>query len=169
MATRQNYEKEIVDNLVAGMEGAGSKEKTYKGNASDNRFCPKDWGLTGKMRFQYGDFRVEMADRTLVVEIETAGNVSNLVKFWPLLTSDSLAKPLLLIHVFWTGSKSDYQSHILLWRFVRERMRQSAPDVFNGWLLNYRGKATDSALRGRFERCLRKPLAKLLAEDTCHP
>ena len=85
---------------------------TYgSGNRFDPGFC-----LIGSQRFQFGDLRVELADRLVVVEVESGGGLTNLVKYWPPTPTGD--RPILLIHAFGQVSANDYLSHLRLWDFV---------------------------------------------------
>ena len=58
---------------------------------------------------------------TVVVEVESAGGVGNLVKHWPLLTAKPRRKRLAILHVFQLNSDADYIAHRRLWQFLVER------------------------------------------------
>lgn len=71
---------------------------------------------------QFGDLRIETETRTIIVEIEgkSSGTIHNLVKYWPYLSGQTLARPskeFILIHVY----GSSYPSHKALWWFMRGR------------------------------------------------
>jgi len=72
--------------------------------------------------FQFGDLHVDLPDRIVVVEVESAGGVTNLAKYWEALASGRIAKPLKLLHVFLQKSANDYEAHLLVWRFLQEQM-----------------------------------------------
>lgn len=93
---------------------------TGRGYGASNRFDP-GFGLMGQQRFQFGDLRIDLADRVVVIEVESAGGVTNLVKYWPL--AETAMKPILLLHAFGQGSLNDYISHLRLWDHVWEKMR----------------------------------------------
>lgn len=88
-----------------------------------NRVDP-GWDLPTNQRFQFGDLRIESDDATVVVEFESAGGVTNLVKYWPLLLKREQPKRFVLAHVFRIASANDYIAHRHLWEFVIERMRE---------------------------------------------
>lgn len=112
-----------------------------QGMGHANRFeCGFD--LVGSQRFQFGDLRVELPDRTVVVEIESAGGLTNLVKYWPLAAKPG--KPLLLLHVYAQGSENDYIAHVHLWRFVMERIQED---------LDRQGRRRLFAAQSRFLKC----------------
>lgn len=96
--------------------------EVYTGLGAANRFGIEGWGLTPGQQFQYGDLRFEAEDLRLVVEIESAGGLTNLVKYWPLLPSAAASRRFLLIHVFHMSSDGDYIAHRRLWEHVRQRM-----------------------------------------------
>jgi hypothetical protein len=63
-----------------------------------------------------------------VVEIDTAGGVTNLAKYWPYLASGAPelgGRRFVFAHIFALHSAADYTSHLQLWDFVKERMTDS--------------------------------------------
>ena len=94
----------------------------------------------------------------MVVEVESGGGLTNLVKYWPLAAERS--KPLLLVHVFALQSDGDYLSHRLLWEFLYSRM---AGPGFHAWLFTYRHDTNEPIVAplAQFEICLTAPLAAL--------
>jgi len=106
--------------------------------------------------FQFGDLRVELPRCTVVVEVESAGGVTNLAKYWECFESRRVEKPIKLLHIFLQKSANDYEAHMLVWRFLASQMEQrlssqwelhcatcretseagleSALGVFRGWL-----------------------------------
>lgn len=75
--------------------------------------------------FQFGDLRVELPGHTVVVEVESAGGVTNLMKYWECIESKRTEKPIKLLHVYLQKSENDYEAHLLLWRFLSAKMRES--------------------------------------------
>jgi hypothetical protein len=81
----------------------------------------------------------------LLVEAESAGGVGNLVKYWPLLRSGTLAKRLVVLHVYMLASDADYIAHRKLWSFLVGRMTEDLaangigrPEKWDAQLLTYR-------------------------------
>jgi hypothetical protein len=69
----------------------------------------------------------------VIVEVESGGGLTNLVKYWPL--AEQTEKPILLFHVFGQGSANDYVSHLHLWDFTWNKMseqlwRTETPKLF---------------------------------------
>ena len=97
----------------------------FKGQGSDNRISGE-----GNTYFQFGDLRIDKGNRYLVIEVESAGGVTNLVKYWECLEkrSSDIGKPLILFHVFRQTSRSDYGSHLELWDFIWGKMRIALGD-----------------------------------------
>jgi hypothetical protein len=125
----------IADLGVVGLHGQGAT----------NRFDVNGWGLPLSQQFQYGDFRIELADTTVIVEAESAGGVGNLVKYWPLLRSGTLVKRLVILHVYMLGSNADYIAHRKLWFFLVDRMTEDLtangvgrPERWDAQLITYR-------------------------------
>ena len=115
------------------------------GQRANNRFDVPGWDLPRMQRFQYGDFRIELPAATVIVETESAGGVTNLVKYWPLLRSGTLATRLLIMHVYMLTSHADYIAHRKLWSFLVERMAEDLaasgcdrPARWDAHLITYR-------------------------------
>jgi len=69
-----------------------------------------------KDKFQFGDLRIETPKRTIVVEIDGAGGITNFLKYWPYLAGHTQTRPkkkFTLIHIF----DPPYPSHIALWKY----------------------------------------------------
>jgi hypothetical protein len=99
------------------------------GQGGNNRFGIDGWELTRTQQFQFGDLRIELPKMTILVEAESAGTVTNLVKYWPLLRSRNSDKRLVLIHLYMLKSEGDYSAHRKLWHFLVERMSRDLESV----------------------------------------
>ena len=137
------------------------------GYGSANRF-DAGFAIVGQQRFQFGDLRVVKPDRIIVVEVESAGGMTNLVKYWPLAVSTDV--PILLLHAFGQSSANDYLSHLCLWDFVWEKMRaelwsRPAPMLFaTPFRFTKADPAGLAAAADAFRTCLSQPLADVLRE-----
>ncbi len=98
-----------------------SHSVTGRGYGAANRF-DAGFELIGQQRFQFGDLRVDLDDRIAIVEVESGGGMTNLMKYWPL--AEQTEKPIFLFHVFGQGSANDYLSHLHLWDFTWNKMRE---------------------------------------------
>jgi hypothetical protein len=117
-----SYEAELLTALQASIADLGVAG--VHGQGAANRFQPNGWDLSPSQQFQYGDLRIELAAATVIVEAESAGGVGNLVKYWPLLRSGTLAKRLVVLHVYMLSSDADYIAHRELWSFLVDRMTE---------------------------------------------
>lgn len=117
---RQNLEAQYIAplKLVIDSEGVANAQ-VFRGFAGDNRF---DCGfeLMPNQKFQFGDLRIELPDRTIIIEMESAGGLTNLVKYWPL--EQQCKRPLFLLHIFGQSSAQDYIAHLRLWDFTWMQM-----------------------------------------------
>lgn len=95
-----------------------------QGMAITNRFAVDAWELPVLQHFQFGDLRIETPKVTVVIEVESAGGITNVVKYWPLLGAGVPRKRFVLIHLFRITTPGDYQAHRRLWEYVVERMRE---------------------------------------------
>lgn len=138
-----------------------------RGYGAANRFDP-DFGLTGQKRFQFGDLRIALPDRIVIVEVESGGGLTNLVKYWPLAESDT--PPVLLLHAFGQNSVNDYLSHLRLWDFTWGKMRErlwaaNDPKLFaQRYTFTHGVPAGLSAAAEAFRRCLTEALPIVLRE-----
>ena len=107
--------------------------EAISGMAAINRVAPTDWKLDVMQRFQFGDLRYEIGTTRLVVEVESGGGLTNLVKYWPMLGRELSDRRFVLTHVFKVGSKSDYIAHRRLWDYVLERMRSDLESRGCSW------------------------------------
>jgi hypothetical protein len=141
---RISHEKAALESLERTLEGITGIQ-VFRGQGGGNRFGPSGWELTVGQQFQFGDLRVETPRATVVVEVESAGGVGNLVKYWPLLAGGALPKRFVIIHVFQISSTGDYIARRRLWGFVVERMRADLeqrgveyPGAWDAHLFTYR-------------------------------
>jgi hypothetical protein len=67
--------------------------------------------------YQFGDLRVETKTHSVVIEVESAGGVTNLAKHWYLLEMNPspVKQPIILMHIFRRVSEDDHGSHLALW------------------------------------------------------
>lgn len=151
---RANLEREMLEEFIKI-----AKEHGYKpvlGQSGENRIT-----LEGNLYFQFGDLRVETQNYHVVVEVESAGGVTNLVKYWYCLKTQKqrICKRIVLLHIFATSSESDYGSHLLLWDYLYSKMTDEIGEHIQakrfkvGWknelcdALNYFEKAILGKLR----------------------
>ncbi|GAH77829.1 unnamed protein product, partial [marine sediment metagenome] len=121
---RQNYEKEALEKFV--FIAKKNNCLYYFGQKTGNTIPIK-----GLVNFQFGDFRIDTNENHLVIELESAGGVTNLVKYWYCLEDKDISlkkiisKPIILFHIFRQVSENDYLSHLLLWDFLWGKMKSS--------------------------------------------
>jgi hypothetical protein len=137
-----SHEAELLKALQASIADLGVAG--VRGQGADNKFAVNGWELSPLQQFQYGDLRIELAATTLIVETESARGVTNLVKYWPLLRSGTLAKRLVILHVYMLGSSADYIAHRKLWSFLVDRMTKDLaaigigrPERWDAQLITY--------------------------------
>lgn len=115
-----------------GMDSASSQE-------SSNRIP-----IAGAVYYQFGDLRVELPDKIIIIEVESSGGVTNLAKYWECFDSGRLVKPLKLLHIYRQVSANDYRSHMIVWEFLCRKMQESMLDKFEGKLATYESGNLDS-------------------------
>jgi hypothetical protein len=121
MTTRVSHEGLILAKLRDALGDLAGVTFT-SGMGAANRFPLAEWQLVGSQQFQFGDLRIETPTTTIVIEAESGGGVTNLVKYWPYLEGRP-QKRFVLAHLFQVLSANDYVSHIRLWEYLVERMR----------------------------------------------
>lgn len=164
---RRNLEARYLAPFTEALDLACHGEiPVHRGQVATNRFDP-GFNLAANQWLQFGDLRVELEDRTVIIEIESAGGVTNLAKYWPLARHSP--KPIFLLHVYGQSSQSDYIAHLKLWDFLWERMHRdlgTGPDS-KLWARRFTFQTSDlGALDGAveaFKQCLLEPMERLLA------
>ena len=121
----------------------------FSGQGLDNRIAPM-----GRSYFQFGDLRVDMTMCHLVVEVESAGGVTNLVKYWYCIEEGFVTKPIKLLHLFAQASENDYISHLLLWDSLQAKMNDVLGERFAAERHTYRNPAELEGIVRVFERYL---------------
>jgi predicted RNase H-like nuclease len=103
-----------------------------RGAGADNVLDDGDDGPPGVGRPQFGDLRLEAERVRVVVEVEAAGGVTNIAKYWPLLRDGLDDKRFVLVHLFHAASPGDYASHRRTWRFLADRIAEDMADRGRG-------------------------------------
>jgi hypothetical protein len=120
--TRTLFEAQAIASLRDAIGDRVSAEPV-SGMGGLNRIAPERWELKVLQRFQFGDLRYEASESRVVVEVESGGGLTNLVKYWPMLGEELKDKRFVLVHLFMVSSEFDYIAHRRLWEYVVERMR----------------------------------------------
>jgi len=128
---RDNLEEQALKRFEAIARRCGYE--VFKGQGSDNRIV-----LKGNNYFQFGDLRVRAGTHYVVIEAESAGGVTNLVKYWYCLERKHIAKPMILLHLFRQTTPGDYASHLALWDFLYNRMSDALADRIRATRYTYR-------------------------------
>lgn len=124
---RKRLEAQLLQGFVKSSKKHG--HKPIMGQSNKNKIF-----IEGKLNFQFGDLRVDTPSKHVVVEVETAGGVTNLVKYWYYLKihpKGRLSNPIMLLHLFNTNSGNDYGSHLLVWSFLYEHMQEDLKGRFS--------------------------------------
>jgi hypothetical protein len=119
---RVSHETELITELKRSITDLDVP--VFSGQGAQNKFDVLGWDLLPSRQFQNGDLRIETPTTTVIVEAESGGGVTNLVKYWPLLRSRALTKRLVILHLFMLGSEADYIAHRKLWSFLVDRMQE---------------------------------------------
>lgn len=115
----------------------------YSGQSRSNRI-----ELSKRIYYQFGDLRVSSGNRHVVVEVESAGGVTNLAKYWLSLERKLVAGQLGLLHLFLQSSSGDYASHLELWDLLAEQMRAKFPETFFARRYTYHSERLPADLKG---------------------
>lgn len=92
------------------------KLKCYSGKGNDNIIG------ANTNAFQFGDLRVMTNKAIIVVEVESAGGVTNFIKYCYLIEKKAIADKLILLHVYYRDGKTGYASHLELWDYVNSKI-----------------------------------------------
>ena len=120
---RRSLEREVLAQIEAAVADRPDVQ-VFRGQGGENRFDVAGWDLPPRQRFQFGDLRIEGPLCTVVVEAESAGGVTNLVKYWPYLRAVRPHKRFLIVHLFRLASEDDYIAHRRLWEFLVDRITE---------------------------------------------
>ena len=158
---RRNLETEYLTPFDEVLARSNRQDLTIgRGFGGRNRFDP-GFDLSGNQLFQFGDLRVELSDRLIIVEVESAGGLTNLVKYWPFARRTRV--PAFLLHVFGQSSEFDYIAHLRLWDFTWQQMQRELARDPRGHLLarRYTFRKRDlislNPAVAAFETCLSEP------------
>src|SRR5258708_2325863 len=105
---RRDLEKQALARFI---EVTSSYTNNFNTGQSDNNRIAKQ-GKKNQSYFQFGDLRVNAPNRYIIVEVESAGGATNLVKYWYCLANGIIDKPIYLLHIFAQASDEDYLSHL---------------------------------------------------------
>jgi hypothetical protein len=120
--TRTSFEAQAIASLRDAIGDRVSVEPV-SGMGGLNRVAPESWELKVMQRFQFGDLRYETNKVRVIVEVESGGGLTNLVKYWPMLGEELKDRRFVFAHLFMVSSEFDYIAHRRLWEYVVERMR----------------------------------------------
>ncbi len=135
--------------------------RAISGQTVNNRLT-----VSNHIYFQFGDLRVTTKTKHIVIEIDVGGGISNLVKYWYAL--NYLANPQLpitLLHLFFTSTKHEYESHFAMWDFFKDKMEVDFPGRFEATRYvserttgKYKGPVNDNALKLLKEQLEKNPI-----------
>jgi hypothetical protein len=125
---RQDYEAQAIQPFCDVLSQHGLK--WHSGQKADNRIGPP-WAPN--ISYQFGDLRFSESEEGphLVVEVESAGGVTNLVKYWYCLRKGRIRGKLFLFHVFWQVTQNSYRSHLVVWDLLCAEMEKEFPQRFS--------------------------------------
>lgn len=131
---RQNHESMALERFRA--IALARSHEPFQTQRAGNRIP-----ISGNVYYQFGDLRVELPEFTLLVEVESSGGgTTNLAKYWECYSNQRLPKPMKpikLIHLFRHVSPNDYEAHMMVWRFISEKMHLELPSLFEAKLFKY--------------------------------
>lgn len=99
--------------------------------------------------------RVDTPGRHIIIEVESAGGVTNLVKYWYGVEAGEITRPMTLLHIFAQVSSDDYASHLLLWDHVTDKMRAALGDRLTVNRYTYRSLNELDVIAREFEQLLK--------------
>ena len=120
------------------------------GNSKKNRMSGNNiW-------FEFGDLRVQRHMHHVIIEIENAGGVTNLAKYWYCIKKGLVRpdRPVVLFHLFYKGSDNDYDSHKKLWEFLWEQIKSDVGNKIEASCYSYRNLKDLDLVLAEFKRKL---------------
>ena len=122
---KRNLEGEALKPFVKIAEPYGKKDgyDVTKGQGANNRIPLYS---TDKPYFQFGDLKVKHNNHCIIVEVESSGGLTNLVKYWHILHHHPEIKSIILMHIYHQNSSNDYESHLELWKFMWSQMKKTS-------------------------------------------
>lgn len=120
---RVSWEQRAIGELREAIGDRASVEP-ISGTKALNRVAPETWKLKVIQQFQFGDLRYQNDAVRVIIEVESGGGLTNLVKYWPMLGAEQSDRRFVLAHLFRVTSESDYIAHRRLWEYLIERMRR---------------------------------------------
>lgn len=113
---RQTIESRLLAPFISELQQRGEEFGT--GRKKLNQVS-----LGGQVFFQLADLWVPRA--RLAIEVESAGGVTNLGKFWYLLEEGLIKPPLTILHVYSQVSENDWEAHFRIWDLLAREMRNA--------------------------------------------
>jgi len=117
---RRNLEKPVIDLFEA-------VARQYPGDIK--RGQSKENQVPGT-QFQFGDLRVNAPSCYILIEVESAGGVTNLVKYWYCLEEHKISQPIRLLHIYSLVTDESWKSHLDLWRSLSGKMKAALGNMF---------------------------------------
>lgn len=145
---RENLEQQALKRFEDTAKKYGYQ--IFKGQGSENRIP-----VEGNAYFQFGDLRVDTANHHIVIEVESAGGVTNLAKYWYCIENQLIYKPVILLHIFRQISESDYASHLVLWDLLWKQMSMVLGNKIEATRYTYRDSSQLENVVIEFEKHLK--------------
>ncbi len=104
--------------------------KCYSGQIEENRVYIKK-ETNPRTYFEFGDLRLEFEKSRIIVEVDTAGGVTNLAKYFFMLNEKEKEfdfkeidpdKSTYLLHIFVCNTNNDYLAHRKLWSYIQSKL-----------------------------------------------
>jgi hypothetical protein len=138
-AKRTSFEAQAIAALRVAI-GDRVLAEPMSGMGGANRIAPGSWELKVMQRFQFGDLRYEAEHARVIVEVESRGGLTNLVKYWPMLGEELSDKRFVLAHLFMVSSEFDCIAHRKLWEYAVERMQHDLDGRGCQWDTNWHAR-----------------------------
>ncbi len=128
--------KSIIDELIGLVKDFQNDQKVeyFSGQKKGNLvFLGKD--SNSGPNFEFGDLRVEFENARVIVEVDTAGGITNLAKYFFMLNKpddfnfeeiepkNQRKKYTYLLHIFVCLDDTDYRAHRELWCYINESLK----------------------------------------------
>ncbi len=106
---------------------------SHRGQSAGNRIV-----IHGNLYFQFGDLRVPTPTGNIIVEVESAGGITNLAKYWYCFENQFIDGRVDLVHLFLQSAPGDYGSHLAVWDLLAREMLRRYSIRFSACRFTYR-------------------------------
>lgn len=167
--------KIIIDELIkiVSKDFQNDQKVPYFSGQNKKNFVYIDKDSKSGPNFEFGDLRVEFKNVRVIVEVDTAGGVTNLAKYFFMLNEKEKFnfndiepdKSTYLLHIFVCKNETDYLAHRKLWFYIQNNIKNELDaDKFISkmevWYTDESKSETNEQVKTKFENLLKEARKK---------